>query len=176
MVFLRLRKGSVLKPRILLLAAIALIAAAVPASAGERQAPLFSIRDLDGKVFKLADAKGHPVLIDFWATWCRPCRASMPHLSQLQDQYAKDGLIILGLSLDDIEPRAVRRYARSIGVKFRLAMADEDVLHLYGPIRSIPTTFFIDRDGRVARRVIGYIDPETMETYTLELFGGSEEK
>jgi thiol-disulfide isomerase/thioredoxin len=136
----------------------------------ESPAPSFSFRDLDGKVFKLSEHRGKPVLIDFWATWCSPCRASLPHLSALQERYRQQGLVVVGLSLDDLDASSVRRFAEKLRLRFRLGLADEKVLDLYGPIRSIPTTIFIDRQGRVVRRVVGYIDPETTESYALELF------
>lgn len=139
------------------------------ALAGDGAAPTFSVRALDGRQMRLTDFRGKPVVLDFWATWCAPCRASMPHLSRLQDRYRGQGLVVIGLSIDDDRPHEVRRVADQMGVKFRLAMADDRVLGLYGPIRSIPTTIFIDRKGDVVRRVVGYIDGETMETYLLEL-------
>ena len=109
-------------------------------------------------------------MLDFWATWCQPCRASMPHLNTLHERYSSKGLFVLGVSVDDGGPQRVRRFADHLGVRFRLAMADERMLDQYGPIRSIPTTFFIDRKGQVVRRVVGYLDGETMESYVLELF------
>ena len=143
------------------------------AHAGEEAAPIapqFTVKGLDGRNLKLSDFKGKAVVLDFWATWCGPCRASMPHLSHLQDRYSRQGLVVLGLSVDDADAQTVRRYADRLGVKFRLAMADERVLDLYGPIRSIPTTFFINRRGEVTRRVVGYVDSETLESYVRELF------
>ena len=77
---------------------------------------------------------------------------------------------MVGVSIDDGGTAQVRRFADDLGIKFKVAMADERVLDAYGPIRSIPTTFFINRKGEIARRVVGYIDPETMETYVKELF------
>jgi cytochrome c biogenesis protein CcmG/thiol:disulfide interchange protein DsbE len=136
----------------------------------ETLAPAFSVRGLDGRGVRLSDFKGRAVVLDFWATWCAPCRASMPSLDALQKRYTKQGLVVLGLSVDDSEPEAVRRFANRLGVKFRLAMADERVLGLYGPIRSIPTTFFINRKGEVVRRVVGYVDEETLDSYIRELF------
>ena len=79
--------------------------------------------------------------------------------------------MVIGLSVDDGASSAVRRYADKLGVKFRLAMADEEVLDDYGPIRSIPTTIFINRRGEMVRRVVGYIDAETMEGFTREILG-----
>lgn len=146
---------------------------AVPASAASRQAPAFSVRTLDGRTLvRLADLKNRPVVIDFWATWCGPCRASMPHLSEMQTRYGKQGLLVLGLSVDDGGAQAapmVRKFADKLGVKFTLAMANDEVLDDYGPIRSIPTTFFINRKGEIVRRVVGFIDGETMEDYVKEI-------
>jgi thiol-disulfide isomerase/thioredoxin len=127
------------------------------------------VKTLDGKPWKLADLKKRPVIVDFWATWCGPCRASMPHLSTMQSRYGKQGLTVIGLSVDENGPQGVRRFAQSLGVKFTLAMANDDVLDAYGPIRSIPTTFFISRNGDIVRRVVGYIDSETMEDYVREI-------
>lgn len=141
------------------------------AVAGESPlAPPFVVKNLDGKLIRSNDLKGHPVVLDFWATWCGPCRASMPHLDTVQDRYRDRGLVVLGLSVDEAPPASVKRFTQKLGVRFPIAMADERMLDQYGPIRSIPTTFFIHRDGRVVRRVVGYLDPETLESYVLELF------
>lgn len=147
----------------------ALAALAVPARAGEPQAPPFSLRSLDGRMVRLSDYRGKAVVLDFWATWCKPCRASMPHLNDMQDRYGAR-LVVVGVSIDDGGNQAVKRFADDLGIKFKVAMADERVLEAYGPIRSIPTTFFINRRGEIARRVVGYIDRETMESYVKELF------
>ena len=125
---------------------------------------------IDGRTVKLSDFKGKVVVLDFWATWCGPCRASLPHLNEVQGRFAGQGLVVVGISVDDTEPQVVRHFVDRLGLKFRMAMADERVLDLYGPIRTIPTTFFINRRGEVVRRVVGYIDSETLESYVRELF------
>ena len=147
-------------------------ASAVPRSAysAETAAP-FTLKGLDGKPLKLSDYKGQPVVVDFWATWCAPCRASMPHLNLLQEHYQQQGLVVIGLSVDDESAPFVRRYADKLGVRFRMALASEDVLDDYGPIRSIPTTLFINRRGEIVRRVTGYIDAETMDGFAQEIVG-----
>ncbi len=154
-------------------AAIAMLACA-PLHAHAKQAPPFSVKTLDGKPLKLSDLRKRPVIVDFWATWCGPCRASMPHLSTMQSRYGKQGLTVIGLSVDENGPQSVRRFAQQLGVKFTLAMANDDVLDAYGPIRSIPTTFFIDRNGAIVRRVVGYIDGDTMEDYVKEIVEGDD--
>ena len=143
--------------------------ACAPFHAEARPAPPFTVKTLDGRPLKLGDLKKRPVVVDFWATWCGPCRASMPHLSTMQSRYGKQGLTVIGLSVDENGPQGVKRFAQQLGVKFTLAMANDDVLDAYGPIRSIPTTFFIARNGDIVRRVVGYIDSETMEDYVREI-------
>ena len=147
---------------------LALLALAPQASIA-RPAPSFSVKTLEGKPLRSTDLRNKPVIVDFWATWCGPCRASMPHLSAMQSRYEKQGLTIVGMSVDDGGPAGVRKFANTLGVKFTLAMANDEILDAYGPIRSIPTTFFINRKGDIVRRVVGYIDGETMEDYVKEI-------
>ena len=146
-----------------------LVAAAGPVRAGETAAPAFSVKGLDGHAVRLSDYKHRPVIVDFWATWCAPCRASMPHLNDLSVRYGPKGLAVIGMSVDDTGPVPVRRFANDLGIKFTMAMANDDILDAYGPIRSIPTTVFISRKGEIVRRVVGYIDKETMEGYLHEI-------
>ena len=140
-----------------------------PVAAESRHAPSFSVRTLEGKSLRLSELKNRPLIVDFWATWCGPCKASMPHLSSMQSRYEKRGLAVIGMSVDDGGPENVRKFANKLGVKFTLAMADDEILDAYGPIRSIPTTFFINRKGDIVRRVVGYIDGETMDDYVKEI-------
>ncbi len=156
---------------IMLCTLAALSGLAAPARAqAERVAPAFSVRDLDGRTVKLQDLRGRPVVLDFWATWCAPCRVSMPELDALQERYADQGLAVIGLSLDDDDGPAVRRFVEKLGIRFRIALANEKMLAQYGPIRSAPTTVFINRRGVIVRRVVGYVDAETMESFIRELF------
>jgi thiol-disulfide isomerase/thioredoxin len=140
-----------------------------PALAGPARAPAFAVRTVDGRTVRLADLKNRPLIMDFWATWCGPCRASMPHLNAVSARYAKQGLAVVGMSVDESGPAPVKRFASQLGVRFTIAMANDDLLDAYGPIRVIPTTFFINRKGEIVRRVVGYIDSETMEGYVREI-------
>ena len=148
---------------------LALLLFTSAARAGETTAPAFAVKTVDGKTLKLTDLKNRPVIVDFWATWCGPCRASMPHLNDVSARYAKQGLVVLGMSVDESGPAPVRRFATQLGVRFTIAMANDEILDAYGPIRVIPTTFFINRKGEIVRRVVGYIDGETMEGYVREI-------
>lgn len=152
-----------------LLASMLSMAVAAPVLAGPMTAPSFSVKSLDGRTIRLADLRNKPLVLDFWATWCGPCRMSMPHLDAMQTRYAKQGLTVVGLSVDEAGPAPVKRYAQKSGLRFTLAMANDDMLESYGPIRSIPTTFFINRKGEIVRRVVGYVDGETMEGYVREI-------
>ena len=158
-----------IRPAIRFCIAAVALALLAPAPASARQAPAFSVRTLSGKSLRLAELRNKPVIVDFWATWCGPCRASMPHLSSMQSRYEKQGLTVIGMSVDEGAAQDVRRYATQLGIKFPIAMANDDVLDAYGPIRSIPTTFFINRKGDIVRRVVGYIDGDTMEDYVKEI-------
>ena len=144
-------------------------AAVATAEAGDMAAPAFTVKTVEGKTLKLSDLRNKPVIVDFWATWCGPCRASMPDLNDMQARYASKGLTVIGMSVDETGPAPVKRFASQLGVRFTVAMANDEVLDAYGPIRSIPTTFFINRKGEIVRRVIGRIDPETMNSYVLEI-------
>jgi len=151
--------------------ALASLIVATPARSQEGSpAPAFTVRDLDGHNIRMQDLRGRPVVLDFWATWCAPCRASMPDLNALQARYADQGLTVIGLALDEDGTQPVRKFVDQLGVKFRIALANDRVLSQYGPIRSAPTTVFINRRGIVVRRVVGYIDQETMDTFVRELF------
>jgi cytochrome c biogenesis protein CcmG, thiol:disulfide interchange protein DsbE len=139
------------------------------AFAGETQAPAFNVKSVEGKAVRFSDYRNRPVIVDFWATWCVPCRASMPHLSSMQERYGKNGLAVIGMSVDESGPAPVKKFASGLGVKFTIAMANDEVLDAYGPIRSIPTTFFINRKGEIVRRVVGYIDGDVMDSYVQEI-------
>ena len=140
-----------------------------PAQPPRGAARPFAVRTLDGRTLRLAELRGRPVILDFWATWCAPCRVSMPLLSAMQGRYGSRGLVIVGLSVDDGPPQAARRFAERLHLRFPVAMASEGMLDDYGPIRSIPTTIFIDRRGRIVRRVVGYVDMETLEGFIREI-------
>lgn len=118
-------------------------------------APQWSLKDLDGKVVSSVDLKGKVVVIDFWATWCPPCRDEIPGYVELQKQYGKDGLVIVGASADEAGPAVVKDFAKKMGINYTMLMADEAVSSAFGGIEALPTTFLIDRNGQIRDRKVG---------------------
>lgn len=134
------------------------------APAGSRKpAADFNVKTLSGTSLKLSSLKGKVVLIDFWATWCPPCRAEIPAFKELYDQYKGKGLEILGLSVDQDGEAAVRPFAQQNGINYPLAIADQALTEAYGGIRGIPTTFLIDKQGRIAQKYVGGHEKEVFE-------------
>lgn len=115
----------------------------------------FVIQDLDGKSVKLSDYKGKVILLNFWATWCGPCKAEIPGFVELQDKYRND-LVVVGYSVDDDEPKA-RAFAQQYKMNYPvlLGLGREDVQDAYGPIWGIPASFIISRDGKVCKKHLG---------------------
>jgi peroxiredoxin len=120
-------------------------------------APAFTLRDVDGTEVRLADFAGRVVLLDFWATWCGPCRAQLPSLEAWHRQYAPEGLSVVGVSLDD-SAATVRTFLRQQPLSYRLLMGDARVRQDYGNVSAIPTTFVIDRKGVVRYAHVGFGD------------------
>ncbi len=144
-------------------------AASLKAQASNRpEAPLFTATDLNGRKIQLADYKGKVVLLDFWATWCGPCRIEIPEFVNLQNRYRDRGLVVLGVSLDDsVEP--VREFYRELNMNYPVVMAEERIAELYGGILGLPTTFIIGRDGRIYSKHIGATDASVFEDEIKEL-------
>jgi thiol-disulfide isomerase/thioredoxin len=133
-------------------------------------APEFKLADLDGKPITLADAHGKVVLLNFWATWCGPCRAEIPDLIELQTKY-KDQLQIIGLTVDDDDAEVVKKVVEASGINYRVAMAPPEILLKYGGIAALPTSFMLDSVGRVVQKHEGLRDPLLYELEIRALLG-----
>jgi len=133
-------------------------------------APAFALNDLDGKPVSLAEAKGKIVLLNFWATWCGPCRAEIPDLVDLQKRYA-DKLEIIALATDEDDADEVKRFVMDSGINYRVAMASEKVRQEYGGIAALPTSFVIDSEGRAVQKHVGLNDPSIYELEVKALLG-----
>lgn len=133
-------------------------------------APDFSLPARDGSTVKLSDLKGQVVMVNFWATWCGPCRAEIPGYIKLQEKYGKDGLVIIGVSCDQggDATQTVKKFAAKNGMNYTVVMADDAVTSAFGDIEAIPTTFLIDRDGKIRDRKVGSVSETTYEQTILQ--------
>ncbi len=126
-----------------------------PAGAPGEAAPDFALTNLAGKTVRLSDFKGKIVLLDFWATWCAPCREEIPDFIQLQKQYSGRGFTVLGIALDEDGAAVVKPLAQKLGVNYPLVIGDTQVAARYGGIQAVPTAFLIGRDGRILKAFVG---------------------
>lgn len=136
--------------------------AASDSSAGRRPAADFQRADLNGTPLQLSSLKGKVVLIDFWATWCPPCRMEIPHFKELYAAYKEKGLEMIGLSVEE-DTGVVKNFVQSNGVSYPVALADAKLQQAYGGIRGLPTTFLVDKKGRIAKQFFGYNDKAVFE-------------
>jgi thiol-disulfide isomerase/thioredoxin len=141
--------------------------AAADAKAAGKPAPLdFTLKDMNGVDVKLASFKGKPIIVNFWATWCGPCRAEIPSLVELQTQYGAEGkdVVILGISVDDPIEK-LKPYAVKMKMNYPVLVGNgrDDVQDAFGPLWGIPVTVFIDREGRIAKKHSGIASKEQFE-------------
>ena len=133
------------------------------------KAPNFSLKDSQGKVVKLSDFKGKVIILDFWATWCPPCKMEIPNFVKLQKKYKKKGLQIIGISLDRGGARVVKPFAKEYKMNYPVLLGNMEVVRKYGPIQGIPTTFIIDKHGNIVEKFIGFREKEIFESYIRKL-------
>jgi peroxiredoxin len=126
-------------------------------------APDFTLPSLDGRKVKLSDYRGKAVLLNFWATWCPPCKVEMPWFADLQKQYAQDGFVVLGVAMDDTEPATIAKFASQLGVNYEVLLGTDKVSDDYGDVQYLPTTFYIGRDGTIVDKSTGLLDRKQIE-------------
>ncbi len=122
-----------------------------------KEAPDFTLPQLDGGQLRLSSYRGKVVLLDFWATWCVPCREETPHFVELQQKYGERGLQIIGVSMDD-SPDPVRPFYQQFHMNYPVVMGTADVGSAYGGVLGLPIAFLIDRDGHIYSKHMGATD------------------
>ncbi len=137
--------------------------AAAIAREDSNRAPDFTLPDLRGEPVRLSDYTGKVVLLDFWATWCGPCRMEVPHFKELMQRYSPRGFAVLGVSLDETGAEVVRPFVKAQEITYPVVIGDDYTAGRYGGVSALPTTFLIDRQGRVVKKYIGYRDLDTFE-------------
>lgn len=126
-------------------------------------APDFELTSLEGKAVRLSDFRGRPVVVNFWATWCGPCRVEMPWFVELQKQYQAQGVQVLGVAVDDSGRQEVAGFARKVGVNYPVLLGNDAVGDAYGGLQFLPATFYINRDGYIVDRVFGLLGRDEIE-------------
>jgi thiol-disulfide isomerase/thioredoxin len=127
--------------------------------------PEFSLKDLQGREISSADLRGKVVLIDFWATWCQPCKKEMPGYQKLVDRYGSQGFVVVGFKFDTMmDTENPVMFARKIGVRYPLAVASDDLNQKFGGIEGLPTTMLYDRAGVLRKKVIGFEYTDAFDT------------
>lgn len=120
-----------------------------------KHAPDFELRDESGKLVRLSDFQGRVVLLDFWATWCVPCKAAIPWLNELQTKYREAGLEVIGVSMDEGGWEVVKPFADKMRIGYPVVIGTKRVAYLYGEVKNLPIAFFVDRQHRVAAIHVG---------------------
>ncbi len=135
----------------------------------EKQAANFALKDLQGKTVKLSDFQGKVIILDFWATWCPPCRKEIPHFVALQKEYGEKGLQVIGISLDRGGVRVLKPFARKYKINYPILLGNSEVGKKYGGIVGIPTTFIINQKGEIVKKFIGYREKAIFESEVKKL-------
>jgi peroxiredoxin len=141
----------------------------LPGETKSSPAPDFTLKSLGGEDVVLSKQKGKVVVVNFWATWCGPCRAEVPHLNAIFEKYRDKGLEIIGISLDRTGETAVRSFVEKNGMRYIIAMANSDVTQKFGGVMVIPTTFIVDREGNLRGRWEGYRDESALAAALIPL-------
>jgi len=135
---------------------------------GVQQAPAFELWDLNGRALSLAQFKNKVLVLNFWATWCPPCRAEIPDFVAVYNEYKDKGLALIGVSLDRMTEEDLAPFVKEFDMPYPVALGTEKFLEDYEPGRYIPVTIVIDKKGRIRKRHVGIMDKETLESLFLE--------
>jgi peroxiredoxin len=137
-----------------------------------KDAPDFTLPTIDGKQVKLSDLRGKAVLVNFWATWCGPCKLEIPWFLDLQKQYGSQGLVILGIAMDD-NPEVVPKFAQEMKIDYPVLIGNEQVAEQYGGVEGLPATFYVNREGKIVKLVRGIVSHSDVEDGIKQALGTS---
>jgi len=138
-------------------------ARAVQPDGQRKAAPAFDLKDADGKSVRLADYRGKVVLLDFWATWCGPCRIEIPWFTELERRHKQEGFAVLGVAMDDEGWKVIKPFVSELKINYRVLLGNDQASHDYGGLEALPTTFLIDRDGKIAAVHVGLANRKDFE-------------
>jgi len=158
-----------MKTVILTLIVMVLVTVASTAAQSQGKAPNFSLKSTDGSTFELAKLKGKVVVVNFWATWCGPCRSEIPGFLEVYRQYKSKGLEIVGVSLDRGGWSEVRPFVEKYKVSYPVVVGDGNLADAYGGIEAIPTTFVVDKKGNIVNKHLGYLNKAAFEKMIKDL-------
>jgi thiol-disulfide isomerase/thioredoxin len=127
------------------------------------EAPDFTLKTIDGKDVKLSALRGKAVLLNFWATWCGPCKIEIPWFIELQKQYASQGLVVIGVAMDDNAKDVVPKFAQDMKIDYPILLGTEQVADQYGGVEGLPMTFYIGRDGKIVKKIPGLTSHSDIE-------------
>ncbi|MBI1899379.1 MAG: TlpA family protein disulfide reductase [Acidobacteria bacterium] len=151
------------------------VRAAVKGEKERKPAPEFALKDADGRAASLRDYRGKVVLLNFWATWCGPCKIEIPWFAEFEQKYKDRGFAVIGISLDEEGWSVVKPYITEMKVNYRMLVGNDSVSELYGGVESLPTTFVIDRQGKIASAHVGLVSKSVYENeirHLLDSVGG----
>ena len=147
---------------VLILAALLALSTGVSGQ-DKTKAPRLKLKTLQGRQFNLSEYRGKVVLLNFWATWCPPCRAEMPDLIKMQREYRGQGLQVIGITYPPEEIRDVRQFVRKLRVNYPIALGTKEIKALFDQAETLPLTVIIDREGNISARIEGILLPEEFE-------------
>src|SRR5262245_14103451 len=134
-----------------------------------KTAPEFALKDARAADAKLSDYRGEVILLNFWATWCGPCEVEIPWFIDFENKFRDQGFAVIGVSMDEDGWQAVKPYMREKNVNYRVVLGTDEIATRHGGIESLPTTFLIDRDGRIAAKHVGLVGKGTYEQQIVKL-------